>query len=186
MYGRDRRVVVPHLPGQYRGTERKAVRTALGRITHSWPRRQRCREVYRVPTGHGRRLTLYSYVGCTFGIAKSRLLASRAFSGDSFDPGTESQLQDRPFSCGGTDCTWVRGIRLAGTKVGIIAEDYGLDSTNTTLTVRDLANGSVLHTVQTYSLSIWVGEESIKYVLARSGPVRVHDGSRAARRSRHA
>jgi hypothetical protein len=127
--------------------------------------------VYRLPTGHVGRLTLYDYDGCTVGAVKSQQLVTGAFNGDRFDPGKASRRQDRPFSCKGTDCTWVRGIRLAGARAGIIAEHYGLDSTHTVLTVRDLAGGHLLHSVQTYSLSTWVGTELIKYVLAASGNV---------------
>ncbi len=121
--------------------------------------------VYGVPAGHVGQSTLYNYDGCTVGNAKSRLLASSVFSGPSL------YLTEGPFSCAGNHCTWVRGIRLAGAKVGIIAESYGLDAANTTLTVRNLANGQVLHTVQTYSISPGNGVEVMRYVLAPSGNI---------------
>jgi hypothetical protein len=120
----------------------------------------RAARIYRVPTGHDGLSTLYNYDGCTVGNAKSQLLARSAFSGV------------RLYGCAGTGCRLVRAIRLVGATVGVIVEHHGLDSVSTTLTVRDLAGGHVLHTVQTYSLLvIGVGERLITYVLAPSGNI---------------
>jgi hypothetical protein len=90
--------------------------------------------IYRVPTAHDPRGTLYNYDGCTVGNAKSQLLARSAFSGVPI------------YSCVATDCRLVRAIRLVGATVGVIVDVHGVDMVSGTLTVRDLAGGRVLHT----------------------------------------
>jgi hypothetical protein len=62
----------------------------------------------------------------------------------------------------------VRRIRLKGAMVGFIVEDHGLDTVDGTLTVRDLAAGRVLHTVQADTV-VGYGDTLITYVLAPSG-----------------
>ncbi len=118
----------------------------------------RAARVYRVTTGHDPLGTLGSYYGCTVGHAKSQLLARSAFSGI------------RLYSCVVSQCRLVRAIRLVGATVGVIVERHGTDTVNTTLTVRDLAGGHVLHTVQADTV-VGYGESLITYVLARSGNI---------------
>lgn len=114
--------------------------------------------IYRVPTGHSPLGTLYNYYGCTVGNAKSELLARSAFSGI------------RLYSCVRRECRLVRAIRLRGAMVGVIVERHDTDTVSTTLTVRDLADGHVLHTVQADTV-IGYGDSLITYVLAPSGNV---------------
>lgn len=114
--------------------------------------------IYRVPTGHSPLGTLYKYYGCTVGNAKSKLLTTSALS------------RVRVFSCVASECGSVRAIRLRGAKVGVIVDRHGVDTGSSTLTVRDLAGGHVLHTVQTNRV-IGYGDSLITYVLAPSGNV---------------
>jgi len=118
----------------------------------------RAARVYRVITGHDPAGTLHSYYGCTVGHAESQLLARSAFSGI------------RLYSCVVRECRLVRAIRLVGATVGVIVERHDTDTVSTTLTVRDLAGGHVLHTVQADTV-VGYGDSLITYVLARSGNV---------------
>lgn len=118
----------------------------------------RAARVYRVTTGHDPFGTLHSYYGCAVGHAKSQLLARSAFRGI------------RLYSCVVSECRLVRAIRLVGATVGVIVERHGTDTVNTTLTVRDLAAGHVLHTVQAHTV-VGYGDSLITYVLARSGNI---------------
>lgn len=118
----------------------------------------RAARVYRVITGHDPAGTLHSYYGCTVGHAESQFLARSAFSGI------------RLYSCVVRECRLVRAIRLAGAAVGVIVERHDTDTVSATLTVRDLAAGHVLHTVQVDTV-VGYGDNLITYVLARSGNI---------------
>jgi hypothetical protein len=118
----------------------------------------RAARVYRVITRHDPAGTLHSYYGCTVGNGKSHLLVRSAFSGI------------RLYSCVVSECRLVRAIRLVGTTVGVMVERHGTDTVSTTLTVRDLAAGHVLHTVQADTV-VGYGASLITYVLTPSGNI---------------
>jgi hypothetical protein len=103
--------------------------------------------IYRVPTGRTALGTLYDYYGCTPGAAKPQLLAST------------SALRR------------VRAIRLRGTMAGFIVDQHGVDTGSSTLTVRDLAGGKVLHTVSVSYMVPRLFDSLVTYVLAPSGNV---------------
>jgi hypothetical protein len=67
----------------------------------------------------------------------------------------------------------VRAIRLLGATVGVIVEHHGLDSIDSTLTVRRVVGARVLHRVPAYAViganTLIGGELLITYVLAPSG-----------------
>ena len=116
--------------------------------------------VYRVTTGPGELGTVYNYYGCTAGSDKSRLLVASANS----LPGA------RVYGCAGSGCRLVRAIHLVGAAVGFIVEDHGLDTVSTALSVRDLADGHVLHSVRANTV-VGYGERLTTYVLAPSGNI---------------
>ncbi len=120
----------------------------------------RVARIYRVPTGIGLLGTLYNYYGCTVANAESLLLASASAL-----PGF------RVYGCVASECVFVRAIRLRGAKVGVIVERHGVDTGSSTLTVRDLAGGHVLHTVAVSYMVPRLLDSLVTYVLAPSGNV---------------
>ena len=121
----------------------------------------RVARVYRVPAGHGPFGKLYDYHGCAIGNAKAQLVAR-----------TASQPHgNRVYGCGGPGCSLVTAIRLAGAKVGVIVEHHGIDFVDGTLTVRDLADGRLVHRLQTGWIAPDRGVRLITCVLAPSGNV---------------
>ncbi len=118
----------------------------------------RAARVYRITTRTDPAGTLHSYYGCTVGNGKSHLLVRNAFNGV------------RLYGCVVSECRLVRAIRLVGTTVGVIVERHGTDTVSTTLTVRDLAAGHVLHIVEADTV-VGYGDSLITYVLAPSGNI---------------
>jgi hypothetical protein len=146
-------VLFPAASGSYGGTASCGPTSAQTVVMDSAAR------IYRVPIGHDPLGTLYNYDGCTVGNAKSQLLARSAFSGVPI------------YGCVVSECRLVRAIRLVGATVGVIVDVHGVDTVSGTLTVRDLAGGRVLHTVQTYWQVPDYGDRLITYVLAPSGNI---------------
>lgn len=125
----------------------------------------RVARVYRLPAGADELGRVYDYYGCAVGDSKPRRLASDA----------SPIAGARRFGCGDRGCRLIRSIRLVRATVGAIVEFHGLDSINGMVTVRDLASGHALHTVETYAVvgagTLIAGDLLISYVLAPSGDI---------------
>ncbi|HEY6398400.1 MAG TPA: hypothetical protein VIX82_13200, partial [Solirubrobacteraceae bacterium] len=105
----------------------------------------RAARIYRVPTGHNPLGTLYNYFGCTARGGKPQLLAST------------------------TPMSRVREIKLSGAVVGFIVDEHGVDTGSSTLTVRNLTSGGVLHTASVSYMVPRLFDSLVTYVLSASG-----------------
>lgn len=118
----------------------------------------RAARVYGVPTGNSRVGTIYDYDACAVANGKAQPLARSARIG---------VCLARPVA---NECRLVRELHLSRATVGVIVERHGVDTVDSTLTVRDLAGAHVLHTMQTSTI-IGYGDSLITYVLAASGSI---------------
>jgi hypothetical protein len=103
--------------------------------------------IYRVPAGHTALGTLYDYYGCTGGTAKPQLLSS------------------------GSALSRARAVKLRGAIAGLIVDQHGVDTGSSTLIVRDLTTGRVLHTVTVSYMVPRLFDSLVTYVLAPSGNI---------------
>lgn len=103
--------------------------------------------IYRVRIGHSFIGTLYAYYGCTVARGKAEWLTA-------------------------TDTlTRVRMVELRGAIAGLIVDRHGVDTGSSTLTVRDLADGRVLHQVVTAYMVPRIYGRLVTYVLTSSGDI---------------
>lgn len=103
--------------------------------------------IYRVVIGHAFIGPLYAYYGCSVAQGKPALLSSA------------------------NPLTRVRMVELRGAIAGLIVDRHGVDTGGSTLTVRDLADGRLLHTVGVSYMVPRVFDSLVTYVLAPSGNI---------------
>ncbi len=125
----------------------RAQRAACGPANAQTVTADTAARIYRVPTGHSPLGTLYNYYGCTVAGAKSQLLASTSA------------------------LSRVRAIKLRGAMSGFIVDQHGVDTGSSTLTVRDLTDGRVVHTVAVSYMVPRLFDSLVSYVLAPSGNI---------------
>ena len=102
--------------------------------------------IYRIPAGNSLE-KLYAYYGCTFVQGKPVRLTSE---------------QGGPF-------TYVHGIRLNGAVAGLIVDRHGVDTGSSTLTILDLQDRRVLHTVTTSYMAPRFDDVLVAYVMTAAG-----------------